>query len=188
MKKINECDKTCDKMTGKDEIIEKYSTVLSSKFEKLITLYKHRTQRFIELNTEMKKFDLCIRTDSRLCCAYVYYGDGKIKFIVKRMCQMKYLFDYCDIATQKNKFYDAYNQEKWNTNDDDLTLIDYTESKILKKIGGYPRIWPWIAEKSAKIIQKKMMHWLWSPYTKDGRIGLMAARGMRECGIEFPEF
>jgi len=44
-----------------------------------------------------------------------------------------------------------------------------------------------LEEKSARVIQKKMMHWLWSPYTKDGKIGLMPARGMRECGIPFPE-
>ena len=44
-----------------------------------------------------------------------------------------------------------------------------------------------LEEKSARIIQKKMMHWLWSPYTKDGKIGLMPARGMRECGIPFPQ-
>ena len=39
---------------------------------------------------------------------------------------------------------------------------------------------------AARVIQKKMMHWLWAPYTRDGKFGLMVARGMKECGVEFP--
>jgi hypothetical protein len=37
---------------------------------------------------------------------------------------------------------------------------------------------------AARLIQRKMMDWLYKPYCKDKSIGLMVARGMRECGIE----
>lgn len=41
---------------------------------------------------------------------------------------------------------------------------------------------------AARKIQRKMMIWLYSPYTKDGKMGLILARNIREINILYPRF
>ena len=41
---------------------------------------------------------------------------------------------------------------------------------------------------AARKIQRKMMYWLYSPYTKDGKMGLIPARNIREINRLYPGF
>ena len=41
---------------------------------------------------------------------------------------------------------------------------------------------------AARKIQRKMMIWLYSPYTKDGKMGLIPARNIREINRMYPGF
>jgi hypothetical protein len=41
---------------------------------------------------------------------------------------------------------------------------------------------------AARKIQRKMMIWLYSPYTKDGKMGLIPARNIREINTMYPGF
>lgn len=59
---------------------------------------------------------------------------------------------------------------------DYLNYIPYTHPD-------YPEIFGLLTgehEKAARVIQKRMKHWLWTPYTRDGKVGLMPARIGRE--------
>ena len=106
---------------------------------KLIKLkYNHQKleniqQRKLKLTYELNKYNLPFRTDSKLCGEYI---SGKVtnwtlQDIVYRLCQMNYLFTYHDIKTVMK------------TNN--LT-IEEAEEEILKKIGNYPTVWPWMIE------------------------------------------
>jgi hypothetical protein len=41
---------------------------------------------------------------------------------------------------------------------------------------------------AARNIQRKMMIWLYSPYTKDGKMGLIPARNIKEINKLYPGF
>jgi hypothetical protein len=41
---------------------------------------------------------------------------------------------------------------------------------------------------AARKIQRKMMSWLYSPYTKDGKMGLIPARNIKEINKLYPGF
>jgi len=41
---------------------------------------------------------------------------------------------------------------------------------------------------AARKVQRKMIHWLYSPYTKDGKMGLIPARNIREINRLYPGF
>ena len=80
--------------------------------------------------------ELC--SDSKLCEGYI---DGTIKDwtvekIAERMCQMKYLFDYAGMEYQKEEFENGYFP--------DMTVFEQAEDSALRKIGGYPKKWPWL--------------------------------------------
>jgi hypothetical protein len=92
-----------------------------------------------ELKEILDKHGLTIRSDSKLCNGYI---DGTIKdksleWIAHRMCQMKYLFEYCN-------FNQAYQEALDNGYHHDL--FDEAEQIAISKVGGYPFIFPWLTK------------------------------------------
>lgn len=62
-----------------------------------------------ELENKLKSRGLEIRTDSALCTKYIEgTTDLNVDFIVERMCQMKYLFEYCNMKEIKANIYKQY--------------------------------------------------------------------------------
>lgn len=102
-------------------------------------LLRHTRRK--KLSAALKKSGLKLRNDSRLCENYIHDGEHDINDVVERMCQMKYLFEYCNIRRKikeiKKNAYIAKNE-----------LFDIAEENILREQGGkYPEQWPWLSNK-----------------------------------------
>jgi len=132
----------------KEELIEHLRDILEKANETIIQRKKamasenydlsSKKQRRKALNIGLSKFKLRLRQDSKLCANFIEYGDGEIDYIVNRMCEMKFLFDYCDISDimytmRRNSRYNSYYGN----------ILDAAEEKILRKMK-YPVIWPWM--------------------------------------------
>jgi hypothetical protein len=113
---------------------------------------KKRQGREDELVAALTDAGLNLRSDSKLCHGYI---DGTltdvwtVPQIVKRMCQVKYLFEYCNIDSFLNDLRKEYREwgEYYNSED----LFDEAETKALRKRraetgSAYPDIWPWQRE------------------------------------------
>jgi hypothetical protein len=108
---------------------------------------KDRRRR--DLEDALKEYDLELRDDSKLCNGYINGtiddAEWSIPNIVHRMCEMRFLYDYCGINS-------VFKKIKKNRPDVTLdrpgfseSLFDRAEKEALKKRGGkYPNEWPWM--------------------------------------------
>lgn len=115
--------------------------------------------RKLELIKALDNNGLKLRSDSELCNNYIYSDDESedLDYIVERMSQMKFLFEYCKMRKCINKVKnnyektgDYYYYEEMFDESERLALNTYSN-------GDYPDKWPWIAKKlnkNTKIIQK----------------------------------
>lgn len=102
-------------------------------------------QRENLLKEKMAEKKMKIRGDSKLCKGFI---DGTIKEdvddVVKRMCQVKYLFDYCNLQ----HYFDIAKQERREELEagyfPDEPLFDHAERLALKDHGGFPDVYPWM--------------------------------------------
>ena len=91
------------------------------------------------------------RSDSKFCSKYIYDGDVKLKKVVQRMCEMKYLYDYCNMRDILNNLYSRERSYRYKEDYDTYVQYDHeeifsrAEKQALKKNGGvYPTIMPWM--------------------------------------------
>jgi hypothetical protein len=80
-----------------------------------------------------------------LCAAYVA-GDNtrSIDAVVKRMCQMKYLYDYCDMVRYLDRARASYVHD-WD--EQYCSVHDLAEDLALNAKGNrYPKAWPWMTK------------------------------------------
>ena len=88
-----------------------------------------------------------LRNDSVLCKKYI---DGKSDYdldeSVLRMCEMKYLYEYCHMNECRNIAYEHYRSEKEAGYYPDMSVSDHAEMIALEKYsnGKYPEIFPWL--------------------------------------------
>lgn len=98
-------------------------------------------ERKHQLVLALENSGLKLRSDSSLCNGYIdgTITDWTLDRIVERMCQMKYLYDYCDF----NKYFQQArnNSDRYNR---DEPLFDKAERLALKACGGYPKVFPWL--------------------------------------------
>lgn len=112
---------------------------------------KLKINREIELKEGLRKVGLPLRDDSSFCANYINTGHPDIDIVVDRMCEVHYLYNYCDMYNEigkiikkrnKNKDhgdkYDRY--DRWERS----SPFDEAEENILERIGGYPETFPWI--------------------------------------------
>jgi hypothetical protein len=104
-------------------------------------------KRKVLLTKALTKAGLELREDSKLCKKYI---SGEIKEnknnIVERMCQMRYLFEYCNMNECKEE---AYNNQIEIFNAGyfpDCSVFEEAEFIALDKYsnGKYPKIFPWM--------------------------------------------
>ena len=96
------------------------------------------------LTNELTKFGLEFRDDSSLCKQYIngtLHG-WTIPQIVKRMCQMKFLFEYCDMDEAFEKAKDNFRE--YGERYDKEELFNEAERIALQKTRGYPDKFPWL--------------------------------------------
>jgi hypothetical protein len=109
------------------------------------TIYSTPKQRRKELIEKLAEYKLKLRTDSKLCDKYIKEGDIDIDDVVERMCQMKYLYDYCDMASACIEAEEAQAEELNAGYFPDCTVFEQAEMIALEKKGGdYPSIYPWM--------------------------------------------
>lgn len=103
-------------------------------------------KRKIKLVKALKDYGLTLRKDSKLCCGYIdgTIKDWSIKEIVQRMCQMKYLYEYCNMNDCYQKAYDDQQRELNAGYFPDCTVFERAEMIALNTYGEYPTVWPWL--------------------------------------------
>lgn len=106
----------------------------------------NKTSRESKLVEELKKYGLKLRSDSKLCKGYIdgTIKDWSIKEIVNRMCEMRYLYDYCDMDGHMQKAYEDQQDEYAAGYFPDCTVFEQAELTALQEYGGYPKQWPWL--------------------------------------------
>lgn len=105
--------------------------------------HSRRKQKLIKA---LNKSGLELRSDSKLCQGYIN-GTIKNKSVdecVLRMCQMKYLYDYCRMEKCYKRAVRKQNIEWEAGYIPDIPLWDQAEMIALDKYGPYPREWPWL--------------------------------------------
>ena len=111
--------------------------------QKKLSVQNTRTNRLIKALGEA---GLELRGDSVLCKKYIQSDtEYTLEECVERMCQMKYLFEYCHMDQCKSEVYEDYVEELKAGYYPDYTVFDKAEEMALHKYsnGHYPNIYPW---------------------------------------------
>lgn len=100
-----------------------------------------------KLIAALAEYDLELRDDSELCRRYLE-GIGELDEyrITNRMCQMRYLFEYCHMNECKDEAYEEHVAELEAGYIPDCRVFDRAEEIALNKYsdGEYPMIYPWM--------------------------------------------
>jgi len=137
-----------------EELAEKRD---ESRMKRALNVELKQKRRKKELKNALEISGLELRADSKLCLGYIdgSIKDWSIEEIVNRMCQMKYLYDYCHMDKCYKKAEKNQAKEFNAGYIPDVPLFDEAEYIALKKYGkngGYPKKWPWMRSKK---IEKK---------------------------------
>lgn len=117
-----------------------------------------KTNRKMELIRELAKFRLTLRNDSTLCQEYIsgdpeFLLEWPLPNIVRRMCEMKYLYDYCNMQQCREQVYQRYrrNREYY----DGAIISEEAEELALRKYtknGKYPDVFPWMRDDIVAVV------------------------------------
>jgi hypothetical protein len=100
-----------------------------------------------ELIKALSKYKLELRDDSVLCQNYINgNSEYSLEEIVRRMCEMKYLYEYCHMDECKEIAYKEYNASKKAGFYPVMSIFDHAEMMALEKYsrGKYPKVFPWL--------------------------------------------
>ena len=140
---INKC---CTKYSIDPSELDNY---LFNKYNIKQELYEYnKYQRLIrqnELIKALKEKGLELRSDSVLCKKYINNNKNlklTLNNVVDRMCQMKYLYEYCNMEKIKNSVYNEYIKLEHFPN----RVSVEAEIRALDKYsnGKYPDSFPWL--------------------------------------------
>jgi hypothetical protein len=96
-----------------------------------------KKRRRINLSVSLNKLGLVLRRDSHLCAKYISHGSddpNEINSICQRLCQMNFLFEYCNCRQICNEI---YHERHYYDN-----ILEEAERRILLTTA-YPEVWPW---------------------------------------------
>lgn len=99
--------------------------------------FEQRRARTMLLTEVLARYQLIIRTDSKLCTKYINGDEDDLSMIVDKLCQVRYLYDYCEMENEL--------QRVANTTVSRELIFSTAKNNIVKRIGVYPMNWPWIA-------------------------------------------
>lgn len=100
-----------------------------------------------KLINELNKYKLQLRNDSVLCQKYIDgVSDYDLDEFVLKMCEMKYLYEYCHMGECRNIAYEHYISEKEAGYYPDMSVSEHAEMIALEKYsnGKYPDTFPWL--------------------------------------------
>ena len=114
--------------------------------KRLLNAMNSKIKRKKDLETLMTHYKLPIRGDSKLCKGFI---DGSItnytvEQVVRRMCEMKFLYDYANIKSAFDEARDEQDEEFNAGYIPDCSLFEQAELIALRKCGGYPVVFPWM--------------------------------------------
>lgn len=132
----------CEKCAPEDvkESIEQHEKELLEAYD---IMAQNVDDRRNELQVALQKMGLELREDSRYCKKYIEQNDGDVDEIVNRMCEMKFLFDYCDMRNVLDKVEKEHIETLEAGYFPDSSVFDEAEYEVLGKTP-YPKIWPWL--------------------------------------------
>jgi len=108
---------------------------------------RDRERREERLRRELGKCGLVLRDDSVLCRKYMDGLDIRLEEVVRRMCEMRYLYEYCHMEECKDIAYREYREELDAGFIPDMCVSDAAEHMALRLYseGGYPEVFPWMS-------------------------------------------
>ena len=118
------------------------------KVDVFITAVNQKNQRKEELVNALKAYGMVLRSDSELCKKYIdgdlNETDWTVSDIVRRMCEMRYLYTYCHFQECKNQVYNEFRYDKYMM----YQISDEAEKMALQKYsnGRYPSVFPWMTD------------------------------------------
>ena len=95
----------------------------------------------------LSEYKLELRNDSVLCKQYIEgSNEYSVDDIVKKMCQMKYLYDYCHMKECLDEAYEEHVEELNEGYFPDMRVSERAEMIALNKYSNdsYPDVFPWI--------------------------------------------
>lgn len=103
-------------------------------------------KRKTDLTNALENIGLVLRNDSKLCQMYIDGKTDDLDNVVRRMCEMKYLYDYCHMDECKDIAYKEHCDEIKAGYYPDFSVSEIAERIALKKYsnGKYPINWPWM--------------------------------------------
>lgn len=125
----------------------------SNKIKKQIRKKFCKSKLRTKLETVLNKRGVEFRPDSALCANFI---NGKtnlsLDYIVQRMCEMKYLYEYCNMKSIREQVYMNYVNSE-SVKDYKGTISTQAEKIALEthSNGTYPDIFPWENNKINKI-------------------------------------
>jgi len=111
--------------------------------------------RHEELVRALHEAGLELRSDSKLCEKYIRYGTEDLNYVVRRMCQMKYLFDYCNMREMLNHVAREHEETLEAGYFPDMGVFEEAEFNVLNSIRGYPIVWPWQSKRYFNFVKGK---------------------------------
>lgn len=103
-------------------------------------------KRKAKLIKSLNNYGLELRSDSELCKKYIAGDIKELDDVVHRMCQMKYLYEYCHMDECKNIAYKNHIDELNAGYGPDCSVSEAAEFIALNKYSNrkYPDVWPWM--------------------------------------------
>lgn len=144
------------------DLIDKYVEELITKDE-LIERTKELEERKNKLTLELRRWGVEFRSDSTYCTGYLNGTiNDEVEKVGRRMAEMKYLFEYLNMRRMLREYrdnfdwqynYRNYHYNEYDSDDDDYEYnreqeyreyFEYVEKTVLRRNGGYPRVFPWL--------------------------------------------
>lgn len=104
---------------------------------------------------ELKKYNLSLRPDSRLCYCYINNKlghDWNLERVVAECCFMNWLFVYTDYPIRCQNAYRYFSNVFVNSstvhNYIKYNIQPYIKAEIITAMGGIPDTWPWMEKVS----------------------------------------
>lgn len=98
-----------------------------------------------EIIHALRAAGLELRNDSKLCQMYINGERNDLEYIVRRMGEMRYLYEYCHMNECFNEAYEKIKEERNIFGYCDKNIQEIAERIALKKYsnGRYPTVFPW---------------------------------------------